>query len=153
MFWRITRKEFEINGNGGNREAFKRLIDGGTVPGVLFYRGEDPFGWCAVGPRSHYPSLNRSPVLKAVDDRDVWSLVCFYLLPEYRGKGLSPALVRKALEYAESRGASVVEAYPRLGADTCADSYMGIDKVYRNLGFKEAARRKPNRPILRYEFP
>ena len=152
MFWRITRREFEENGNAGNRRAFEKLVADGTVPGLLFYMDGVPFGWCAVGPRNHFPSLNRSPVLKPVDDRPVWSMVCFYLLRPFRRRGLSPSLVQLVLDYARSRGAAAVEAYPDIKARNTADSYMGIEKVYRSLGFEEAARRKPHRPILRYEI-
>ena len=95
MYWRTSRSQFSENGNPGNRAAFKSIVASGVVPGILYYRDGIPFGWCSIGPRDHYPSLNRSPLLKPVDDQPVWSIVCFYVLPEYRHLGLLPELVKK----------------------------------------------------------
>lgn len=151
MYWRIGRKAFAANGNSGNRDALCRIVTNGTVPGVLYYVGEVPIAWCSVAPRGHYASLGRSPLLRAVDDCDVWSIVCFYVVPSYRSKGIFAELVRQAVCYARSQGAVAVEAYPDLSAQTGAEAFMGVDSVYRKLGFREVAKRKPHRPILRYE--
>ncbi len=152
MYWRITRKELEQNGNAGNRAAFKKIVDAGTTPGVLFYEHQKPIGWCSIGPRRHYPALNRSPTLKPVDGREVWSIVCFYLLSTHRNRGLLPILVRHAVTYAAREGATVVEAYPNRHATSAVGAFMGVDEVYRRLGFVEVARRRDYRPILRYEI-
>lgn len=152
MYWRVTRKEFEQNGNAGNRTSFKKIVDAGPAPGVLFYEHHTPIGWCSIGPRRHYPTLSRSPILKPIDHRDVWSIVCFYLLPAYRSRGLFPTLIRKAVDYAADGGATAVEAYPDLRASSAAGAFMGVDEVYRRCGFVEVARRRDHRPILRYEI-
>ena len=68
MWWRITRSQFDINKNTGNKLAMKNLVDSGEVPGILAYLGGRPVGWCSVAPREKYASLNRSPVLKRIDD-------------------------------------------------------------------------------------
>lgn len=151
MYWRIGRKEFAANGNSGNRDALCRIVTNRTVPGLLYYVGETPIAWCSVAPRGDYASLARSPLLRAVDDRDVWSIVCFYVVRSYRHRGIFAELVRQAVGYARSAGAVAVEAYPDLSAQTGAAAFMGIDAVYRKLGFREIAKRKPHRPILRYE--
>ena len=152
MYWRITRREFERNGNAGNRASLKRIVDDGAAPGVLFYEAESPIGWCAIGPRSHYPALNRSPVLRAVDERAVWSIVCFYLPSTHRRRGLFPLLIGPAVRYAADRGATTVEAYPDRRATSAADAFMGVEEAYRRFGFVEVARRRDHRPILRYEI-
>ena len=151
MYWRIAPKEFEQNGNAGNHTSFKRIVDEGPAPGVLFYERHTPIGWCSIGPRRHYPALNRSPILKPIDDREVWSIVCFYLLPTHRSRGLFPILIRRAVEYAADGGATAVEAYPDLRASSSAGAFMGVDEAYRTFGFVEVARRRDHRPILRYE--
>jgi hypothetical protein len=76
---RLTRKEFERRKGASNRRAFRRIVMGGREPGVLAYRGGEPIGWCAVEPRENYSSLSRSRILKPVDDRPVWSIVCLFV--------------------------------------------------------------------------
>ena len=39
---RLPRAVYETQKGEGNRRAFKRLIDRGTVPGVLAYEGSQP---------------------------------------------------------------------------------------------------------------
>jgi len=64
-----------------NRSALKRLVDNGVVPGLLGYRDGKPIAWLSLGPREQYAKLAKSPVMKAVDDKPVWSVVCFYTAP------------------------------------------------------------------------
>jgi hypothetical protein len=49
------------------------------------------------------------------------------------------------------RGNSAVEAYPVDKRARSNDEYMwfGAKSMYDNAGFKEVARRKPQRPIVR----
>lgn len=152
MWWRTTRREFRRQQGEGNRQAMKRIVDSGTVPGLLAYEGETPVGWVSVAPREDYPSLNRSPNLKRIDDRPVWSIVCFYVDPRQRGKGLLPKLVAAARDYAVGQGAWIVEAYPREpgGRISSELAYMGLAPVFKEAGFVEVLRRSPARPILRY---
>jgi len=68
MWWRTTRSQFEKQGGEGNRRAMKNIVDSGEVPGIIAYADGQPVGWCSVAPRDSYGSLNRSPVLKRLDD-------------------------------------------------------------------------------------
>jgi hypothetical protein len=52
-----------------NRREMKALVDGGEVTGLLGYRDGEPVGWISLGPRSRYRKLERSPVMKPVDDK------------------------------------------------------------------------------------
>lgn len=79
MWWRLTRFEFRKQAGQGNKESMKRIVDSGEVPGLLAYADNRAIGWCSVGPREAYPSLERSRTLKRVDDGPVWSIVCFYI--------------------------------------------------------------------------
>ncbi|HUP01152.1 MAG TPA: hypothetical protein VM737_06485, partial [Gemmatimonadota bacterium] len=47
-----------------------------------------PIGWCAVAPREDYPRLERSRILKPVDEASVWSITCFFIARTHRGQGL-----------------------------------------------------------------
>jgi GNAT superfamily N-acetyltransferase len=155
MWWRIKRSEFERNHGSGNRQALKRIVDAGMVPGILAYLEKEPIGWCSVAPREQFPVLDRSPVLKRVDQRAVWSIVCFFIVSPFRRRGLSSLLIRGALEYARGQGATIVEAYPvdrESSRNTSLDAFTGFARTFERLGFREVERRSASRPILRYFF-
>jgi hypothetical protein len=45
MYWRLTRAEHQRQGGEGNRLAMERVIQTGTVPGILAYLNGEPIGW------------------------------------------------------------------------------------------------------------
>ena len=120
-------------------------------PGLLAYRGKLPVGWISLGPREQFARLQRSPVMKAVDNRPVWSIICFVVRPEYRGQGVAHALLRGAIAYARKHGAKLLEAYPvdKSGLSNDDSMWFGAKSMYDSAGFEEVARRKPFRPIVR----
>lgn len=134
-----------------NRAALKALVDAGNPPGLIGYRGKVPVGWVSIGPREEYAKLKRSPVMKAVDEQPVWSIVCFVVPAEYRGQGVAQALLDGAVAYAKEQGATLVEAYPVDKTTRSNDDYMwfGAKSMYDKAGFEEVARRKPQRPVVR----
>ncbi len=134
-----------------NRAELKALVDAGKPPGLIGYRGEVPVGWVSLGPRDEYTKLKRSPVMKAVDDRPVWSVICFVVPSEHRGQGVAKALLHAAVAYARKQGATLLEAYPVDKPGRSKDDYMwfGAKSMYDGAGFKEVARRKPQRPVVR----
>jgi ribosomal protein S18 acetylase RimI-like enzyme len=136
-----------------NRADLKALLASSEPPGLIGYRGKVPVGWVSLGPRDDYAKLRRSPVMKAVDDRPVWSIVCFVVPSRYRGQGVARALLDGAIAYAKKRGVTLLEAYPvdkrgRSGDDAM---WFGAKSMYDAAGFEEVARRKQNRPIVRIE--
>lgn len=138
-----------------NRAALKALVEAGQVPGLIGYRGEVPVGWISLGPREQFCRLQRSPVMKAVDDKAVWSVVCFVVPSKYRGQGVARALLRGGIAYARKQGATTVEAYPvdKQGRSRDETMWFGAKSMYDKAGFREVARRKPTRPVVRLEMP
>lgn len=134
-----------------NRAELKALVDAGEPPGLVAYRDKVPVGWVSLGPREQYNKLRRSPVMKAVDNQPVWSIICFVVPPEYRGQGVAHALLRGAIVYARKRGAKMLEAYPvdKPGLSSNDSMWFGAKSMYDSAGFEEVARRKPFRPIVR----
>jgi len=134
-----------------NRAALKALVDAGHPPGLIGYRGDLPIGWVSVGTRLEYARLQRSPVMKPVDEQPVWSIVCFVVPAEYRGQGVARSLLNAAVAYAKQQGARLVEAYPvdRPGRSRDDALWFGAKSMYDSAGFEEVARRKPQRPIVR----
>ena len=136
------------------RAELKALVDAGKPPGLVAYRGEIPVGWISLAPREEFARLERSPVMKAVDDRPVWSIICFVVPAEHRGQGVARALLQGAIAYARDQGATVVEAYPVDKRAPSKDDAMGFGakSMYDHAGFKEVARRKPTRPVVRLDL-
>ena len=95
--------------------------------------------------------LRRSPIMKPVDDKPVWSIVCFFVDKGARARGVSEALLRGAIDYARSQGATLLEAYPIDKKERSHPHFMffGAKSMYDRAGFKEAARRKEARPVMR----
>jgi GNAT superfamily N-acetyltransferase len=153
MWWRIKRSEFEQAQGDGSRRAMRAIVQSGEIPGILAYSNGEPIAWCSVAPREAFPVLDRSPVLKRVDDRPVWSVVCFFLARPYRNQGLSTRMLQAAVDYAASQGATIVEGYPIEPKKTDAPdiyAFTGMASTFRKAGFVEVARRSPTRPIMRY---
>ncbi len=155
MWWRLTGKEFEAGKGEPNRRAMKKLVDAGAEPGILAYEGGEPVGWCALAPRASYGRLARSRILAPVDERPVWSVVCFFVDRRWRERGVSVALLEAAAAHARERGAELLEGYPvepRKARAPAVFVYTGLAAAFRRAGFAEVARRSPTRPIMRREL-
>ncbi len=153
MFWKLDRKEYDALAYDGNRAAQKAIVDSGTIPGLLAYAGTQAVGWIAVEPRTEYPRLARSRVLKPVDDQRVWSITCFFTHREFRGKGVTVALLTGAVEYVRKRRGRILEGYPiepKASTLPAAFAYTGLASAFRQAGFQEVARRSETRPIFRF---
>ena len=149
MFYRKTGA-----GTGVGREnarEMKTLVSRGTVPGLIGYDEGVPIAWISLGPREDYPKLRRSPIMKPVDDQAVWSVMCLFVDPRVRGRGVADRMLRAGVDFARSRGARLVEAYPvdANGRSEPDVMFFGARSMYERAGFREVARRKPDRPIMR----
>ncbi len=162
MYYRVSgavpRHEGETTADASKR-AMHALVDGGTVTGLIGYEpsakgdpaGEKPVGWVSLGPRAEYRKLQRSPVMHAVDDRPVWSVVCFVVPSPHRGRGVTKALLAGAIAYAREHGVGTLEAYP---VDTAVPGHasapwFGSAHMFAEAGFEEVARRRDDRPVMR----
>ncbi len=155
MFWRLTRSEFETQKGERNRKAMKTLVDAGKIPGILAYAQKKPVAWCSVAPRRDFSALERSRVLKKIDDQPVWSVTCFFIDRGWRKKGLSVRLLRAAVEYVAEQGGRIVEGYPvEPKKAKTADVFVwtGLASTFLKAGFVECTRRSATRPIMRYSI-
>jgi GNAT superfamily N-acetyltransferase len=152
MWWRLKRAEFTAMGSAGRRAAMKELVEGGVVPGLLGYLDGRAVAWCSVAPREQFGRLNRSPVLRPLDNHPVWSIVCFFIHPDYQGRGLLRFMLDGAIEYVRGQGGRVIEAYPDQPRDKPRppdQMYMGVPGVYARAGFVEVARPSRAKLIMR----
>lgn len=153
MWWRLPKSKWKRRQGDGNRRGLKKIVDSGVPTGILAYSSGQPVGWCAIAPRSDFSRLERSRILKPVDDEPVWSVVCFVIVKAFRRRGLTVQLLRAAVEYARRHGARIVEGYPvepKKPVVPDVFAYTGFASAFTKAGFKEVARRSPTRPIMRY---
>jgi GNAT superfamily N-acetyltransferase len=151
-FWKLRGKAYEENTGEPARQMQKSIVDSGVVPGLLAYSAEEPVGWIAVEPRSAYPKLAHSRILKPVDDEVVWSVTCFFVASQARCQGLTVELLKAAVEYVKGRDGKVVEGYP---VDAKKEMppvfiYHGTVAAFQKAGFVEVTRRSETRPIMRF---
>lgn len=155
MLWRLPRKVYDAGKGDGNRDAMHALVSSGTKPGIIGYFDGKPVAWCSVGPRADFSGLERSRILKPVDEQPVWSLSCLFIEKNYRRQGLSSRMIGAAADFARSQGASILEAYPvepKQEEMPAVFAWTGIAAPFLKAGFREVARRSDTRPILRLEL-
>ena len=155
MWWRLTKSKFDKNQGAGNRQALRELVDQGKPTGLIAYIDDQPMGWCSVAPREDYGSLERSRILKRIDNKQVWSIVCFFINKQHRGKRLGLSLIKGAIQYVSDQGGKILEAYPTVvrGKELPpVSSFMGIPKIFEEAGFKEEARPSEAKMIMRYNI-
>jgi len=153
MWWRLSYSEFLKQKGNKNKKALKNIVESGQIPGIIGYLMGKPIGWCSISPREVYPRLDRSRILKRVDDNPVWSIVCFYILKEFRRKGISFLLLKAALDYVKDNNGTIVEGYPiepKKNSSPDAFVYTGLASAFRRAGFAEVIRRSETRPIMRF---
>lgn len=160
QFFRVRGLDWSNSSAEANRERLRGQMEAGPPPGLVAIRGSQAVGWVGLAPRADYERLSHAKVLAPVDDRPVWSIVCFVVARTERGGGIASALLEAAVGWAREQGATILEAYP---SDTggrripSANAYQGTLGMFERAGFAVVARRRHNartpvRPIVRLEL-
>lgn len=138
LTYRLTSSENSALTAQQRPELLRRLCARDPAPGVVAYLNGEPVGWCAVGPRAEMERLERSRTIPRVDDRPVWSVICFVVRTGYRRRGIAHALLAGAVGHARASGAVVIEGYP---VDTGGSrisgtlAYVGTTNLFAGAGF------------------
>jgi GNAT superfamily N-acetyltransferase len=163
-YFRVRGLDFMHSTAANNRGILEGAIhDDGKdhpAPGLVAYLDGEPVGWTSLGPREDYERLAYSKVLAPIDDRPVWSIVCFVVARQRRGQGIAVALLDAAIAYATEHGATTLEAYPvdaSAGRISSASAYHGTLTMFERAGFTIAEIRRANassapRPIVRLDL-
>jgi GNAT superfamily N-acetyltransferase len=157
--FRLRGMTFQNASATENRAVLEAAVDDlqGRAPGLIAYRDGEAIGWVSLGPREDYERLQHSKVLAPIDDKPVWSIVCFVVGRRSRGHGVASALLEAAVEYARQHGATLLEGYPVEtdgGRIASANVYKGTVSMFERAGFEVVERRQwnrstPVRPIVR----
>jgi GNAT superfamily N-acetyltransferase len=115
--------------------------------GILGYLRGEPVAWCSIAPRPTYRRLGGPDDFEDNPDA-VWSLVCFFVKRELRGRGATEQLLAAAIKEARRHRANIVEAYP---VDRQSPSYrfMGFVDTFREAGFRKVGTAGLRRHVLR----
>jgi GNAT superfamily N-acetyltransferase len=148
-FWRFPNAQLAPMSTPDKRDWLQAAADTGTgdapptAPGLVAHEDGRALGWVSLAPRTDYGRLAKSRTIPMIDGDDVWSIVCFVIGREGRGRGLSARLLAAAAEFATAGGAATLEAYPvavpagsRIPA---AAAYSGVESVFLAAGFTRIA--------------
>ncbi len=162
--FRFRGKEWAETTTAGNREQLRRQVAAGPLaPGVVAYRGREPVGWCAVGPKQAYPRLMASRIsspatgsAEAADIAGTWAVSCFVVVKGHRRSGVSAELLDAAVAYATDNRAKTLEGYPvdpsAKKSVSGAELFHGALSVFLAAGFTEVHRPIPARVLVRKQL-
>jgi GNAT superfamily N-acetyltransferase len=164
IFWRVRSKDFADATPAANRERLRALIEQGPPPGLVAIEDDRAIGWVGLAPRSEYGRIEHSRVIPRVGGPVPWSVSCFVVSRDARGRGIASALLAAAVEHARAAGAAAVEGYPVDPAaapggrvrDTSA--YVGTRAMFERAGFRIVAQTTSRsggapRVVMRRDLP
>jgi GNAT superfamily N-acetyltransferase len=143
MAWRATPAEAKHSDNAQRKAAIASRVRDGVPIGLLGYIEDEPVAWCSIAPRTTYRTLVRN----GSSDEGIWSIVCFFIVKQHRGEGLTRRMLAAAIEHARQQGAKVVEAYP-VDEDSPSYRFMGFVPMFENAGFYEIGREGNRRHVM-----
>lgn len=134
-----------------------------ATSGLLAFLGDEPAGWCAVGPRTDFLRYHQSQSAtvwagRSEDraDATVWAAACFVTRAGYRRRGVATALACAAATFARERGARAIEGYPLIpepGRDVAwGELSVGAPGMFAAAGLVEVSRPSARRVVMRLDF-
>lgn len=143
MLWRVPSlgRYWERVKGEPNKAAFQELVKTGKALGCLAWTGDEPVGWCGMGPRHHFQYLARSRSVPSPDIDNVWVVSCFFITRSWRGRGVARQLLTAALDFARSAGAAALEGYPTVPKSSAAPippafAHTGVPRMFEAAGFE-----------------
>lgn len=131
------------------REYAGKMIAGGLLQGYLAYEGEAAVGWCNANDQARYVRTGEFDLDEVPEDEPppgsgdtrIKSIVCFAIAPDFRGKGIASALLRRVCEDADRAGYDAVESYPVSREQNGPLDFTGPVGLYEKAGFLPVDRR------------
>ena len=142
LSWRLDSKENRALKGTARADKVRELCSRDLAPGVLAHIDGQVAGWAGIAPRSQLHPFANSRKIPHLDDLPVWSLWCLRVRPGYRKRGVTPALITGAVEYARASGAPCVESYPVDNDGRRVDltmAFVGTRSMFEREGFTKAA--------------
>lgn len=162
IFWRVRSKDFSDATPAANRQRLRALVEQGPPPGLVALEEDRAIGWVGLAPRPEYQRIEHSRVIPRVEGPVPWSVSCFVVSRDARGRGIADALLTAAVAHARAAGAAAVEGYPidPAGGGRVRDTsaYVGTRAMFEGAGFRIAAQTTSvsggaPRVVARLDFP
>ena len=155
--WHIVRVEdFHAAGREGNRAKFEELLANSHEPvGLIAYEGNEPVGWCAAGPRARFTRAVETPTLRGRnrhEDDTVWLVPCFFVKDTARKRGVTAALLKRAVGAAKKARAVAIEGFPDARGKRVERGARGSESVFASCGFVPVSRPSSARVVMRLEL-
>ncbi|MEU1973647.1 GNAT family N-acetyltransferase [Microbacterium sp. NPDC019599] len=157
QWWTLTNAEWQKTSQAERQELLRHEVTAGPPPALIAYVDGEAAGWVRIGPRTSQIRIARTRIInestrEPLEDESVWAVSCFVVRKEHRGSGLTARLLAAAVDFARENGARLIEAYP---VDTSEspkkpsnELYYGVLSTFRDAGFVEVARPKPDRVVV-----
>jgi GNAT superfamily N-acetyltransferase len=160
MAYRLSGGDPRNKSFDGRRAHLRELTEQQPPPGMLAYIDGEVAGWCGFGPRPSLPRLERSRTIPKIDDKPVWSILCFNIRAGFRRRGVAGALLDGVIEFARRSGAPGVEGYPIDPESERVNSsfgYVGLTSMFERRGFRRVVQtdaHSDHRPrwLMRLDF-
>jgi GNAT superfamily N-acetyltransferase len=140
-----------------NRAAFVADLAAAGPKGIVALGADgEALGWLKLIPAERVPKLYAQRLYKGLaifngDREGVLTVGCMLVDESVRRRGVARALVRRAVELAQSCGARAIEAFPRRHEQASpAELWTGPPAVFLAAGFQVVNDFGPY-PVLRYE--
>lgn len=130
MVWRNMINGKSRRNKLHKKNSLKNFADNKIPIRIMGYADNESIAWCSIAPRESYRDLGGE-----VNLPNVWSIVCFYINRSSRNMGLTNRLIEEAINYAKSKGARYVEAYP-VKQDSPSYRFMGFVPSFTKAGFE-----------------
>ena len=144
-------KEFGDDCKGTLRRYAVEQLSDNKIFGYLAFDGDTAAGWCNAGDMKRYPVSRHQAIPDFARENahgNTFSIICFAVAPEYRGKGVATALLERAVADAVSKGFAVVEGYVNIKHAGQYWDHTGPAHLYEKFGFTEALK-QGDRVVMR----
>jgi ribosomal protein S18 acetylase RimI-like enzyme len=143
--WRLRSKDMAAAKVPELRARLQAQAASPQPPGLVAYDGDRAVGWVSLGPRTDFERIVRSRVIPRIDDRPIWSIVCFAVSESARGQGVARTLLDAAIDHARQRGATALEGYPVRVPESepvhPESAFTGTLPMFERAGFSVVAER------------
>ena len=130
--------EFAGEIKGIIRRYAVKMLNEGKIHGYLAFDGDIAIAWCNARDMRDYAKNQYHFIPDFAYQNAIgktMSVVCFSVAPEYRGKGVSTALLERVIADAEARGYVAVEGYAHVSKGQYDMDFKGPTRLYEKLGF------------------
>lgn len=148
MIWRSCETSPGTTDKSARKAAMQQRIILNATVGLIGYLDGAAVAWCSVAPRMTFKETLGGLNDDSGEEEPVWSLTCFFVKRELRGRGISAQLTEAAEDHARAKGAKVIEAYP---VDPTSPSYRfsGFVPMFEARGFQKAGTAGARRNVFR----